>query len=141
MPVQAYENGTHSSYNYSTPTERYEIDEYKHYLWVDSSVRIIKSWQTMLQPDFVLPSAVTTIGESAFENMSAGVVYIPDTCTRIGKWAFRNCANLKQIRIPANCSVGSEAFSGCTKVVIFGTTGSPAQTYAENHANCTFVAE
>lgn len=141
MLLQAYANGTHTSHNYSTPTERYEIVEDEHYLWVDSSVRIITSSQIMLQPDFVLPSAVTTIEESAFENMSAGVVYIPDTCTRIGKWAFRNCKNLKQIRIPANCSVGSEAFSGCPEVVIFGTTGSPAQTYAENHANCSFVAE
>ena len=89
----------------------------------------------------ILPSArITTIEESAFEGISADVVYIPDTCTRIEQWAFRNC-NLKQIRIPANCSIGNDAFSGCTKVVIFGTMGSPAQTYAEDHANCTFRAE
>ena len=142
--LEIYENGTHSSYDYadneSWPVELYELYDGAA-LHVDRGVRIITSSQGMLQPGLVLPSTVTTIEESAFEGSSVGVVYIPDTCTRIGKWAFRNCKNLKQIRIPANCTVGSEAFSGCPEVVIFGTTGSPAQTYAENHANCSFVAE
>ena len=93
------------------------------------------------QPDFSLPAAIITVDESAFEGIAATIVYIPDTCTSIGKWAFKDCTKLTQIRIPANCAIGTDAFSGCVNVLIFSTKGSAAETYANSHANCTFVAE
>lgn len=93
------------------------------------------------EPDFTLPAAISTVDESAFEGIAATIVYIPDTCTNIGKWAFKDCSKLTQIRIPAKCSIGTDAFSGCAKVVIFGTKGSAAETYANSHSNCSFVAE
>lgn len=93
------------------------------------------------QPDLTLPAAIITVDESAFEGIAATIVYIPDTCTSIGKWAFKDCTNLTQIRIPANCAIGTDAFSGCVNVVIFGTKGSAAENYANSHSNCTFVAE
>ena len=92
-------------------------------------------------PDFILPSALTIIDESAFEGITATVVYVPDTCTNIGKWAFRNCIGLTQIRIPENCAIGTDAFAGCNYVVIFGAKGSPAETYANSHTNCAFAEE
>lgn len=93
------------------------------------------------EPDFTLPTAISTVDESAFEGIAATIVYLPDICTSIGKWAFKDCEKLTQIRIPANCVIGSDAFSGCVDVVIFGTKGSAAEAYANSHANCTFVAE
>lgn len=93
------------------------------------------------EPDFTLPAAISTIYESAFEGIAATIVYIPDNCTSIGKWAFKDCTNLTQIRIPANCAIGTDAFSGCANVVIFGKKGSAAESYANSHSNCTFVAE
>lgn len=96
---------------------------------------------TFGESDFILPSAITVINESAFEGIAASVVYIPDTCTSIGKWAFRNCQSLRQIRIPANCAIGTDAFDGCNNVVIFGKKGSAAEAYANSHDNCTFVTE
>ncbi len=92
-------------------------------------------------PDFILPSSLTVIDESAFEGIAASVIYVPDTCINIEKWAFRNCPNLTHIRIPADCVIGTDAFDGCTDVLIFGTKGSAAEVYASSHANCTFVAE
>ena len=92
-------------------------------------------------PDFTLPAAITAIDESAFEGIAASVVDLPTACESIGKWAFRNCKNLTQIRIPENCAVGTDAFLGCTDVTIFGKSGSSAEAYANAHDNCTFVAE
>ena len=105
-------------------------------------------WTTLIQPEIpefgepemTLPAAVTVIEESAFEGTAAGVVYIPDTCTSVGSFAFRDSA-VTRIRIPANCALGEDVFSGCEKVFIFGTAGSPAEEYCNTHDNCTFVAE
>ena len=93
------------------------------------------------QPDFTLPEAIISVDESAFEGIAATIVYIPDTCTSIGKWAFKDCSKLTQIRIPSKCAIGTDVFSGCVNVVLFGTKGSAAETYANSHSNCTFVAE
>ncbi len=69
------------------------------------------------------------------------VVYIHDGCTAIGDHAFRNCMNLWQIRIPADCTLGTDVFDQCNLVYIYGTVGSPAETYCSSHANCVFVDE
>ena len=92
-------------------------------------------------PDFVIPTGVITIEENAFEGIAATAVDIPESCTSIGANAFRNCANLTQIRIPANCAVGTNAFDGCAKVYIFGVKGSSAEAYCQSHDNCEFVEE
>ena len=100
--------------------------------WVDESVT----------PDFVLPDKIECIEESAFENnLAMTVVYIPDGCTSIGPYAFRQCFRLERIRIPADCEIGTGAFDRCFGVLIFGTAGSPAEEYCETHSNCIFVEE
>ena len=91
-------------------------------------------------PDFTLPASLTRIEESAFENIAARIVYIPDTCSSIGAFAFRNAA-VVQIRIPVGCSIADTAFDGCEAVQIFGTAGSAAETFCNSHDNCTFIAE
>ena len=90
--------------------------------------------------DLKLPEALTQIGVSAFEGIQASVVYVPDSCTSIGAYAFRNAA-VRKIRVPAGCTIASTAFSGCEEVRIFGTPGSPAETFCNSHSNCTFVTE
>ena len=54
---------------------------------------------------------------------------IPDSCTSISDHAFKDCAALTQIHIPAACTLGTDVFDGCTLVYVFGTSGSPAETY------------
>lgn len=90
-------------------------------------------------PDFTLPAFLTTVEAEAFEGIAAGVVDVPASCTSIGAHAFRNCPNLMQIRIPANCVLGTDVFDGCEMVYVYGTAGSSAEAYYSTHANCEFV--
>ena len=94
-------------------------------------------------PDFTLPMSISTIEANAFEGIAATVVDIPEGCESIGDYAFKACPNLTQIRIPASVtSIGADIFNGCThKVFIFGTAGSEAETYCQDHINCLFIAE
>ena len=91
--------------------------------------------------DFVLPSNVTAIQEEAFAGTEARVVEIPASCGSIGDYAFRDCVNLQQIRIPSTCALGKDVFDGCGDVSIFGAENSPAYTYCQTHDNCKFVKD
>ena len=110
---------------------------------VTEDITLTATWEMIAfgTPDFTLPGDVTAIEESAFQGIAASVVYIPDGCGTIGAYAFKDCPNLTQIRIPAGCAIGENAFDGCERVWIFGTAGSAAEQYCENHDNCVFVAE
>ena len=92
------------------------------------------------EPDFRLPGMLDRIEPSAFEGIKATVVYVPDSCTSIGNYAFRDSA-VKQIRIPAGCEMGADVFAGCEEVYVFGTSGSPAEAYCAKHDECTFIVE
>ena len=102
--------------------------------------RIYETGSAFGEPDFELPAALTEIGEYAFEEITASVVYVHDACTNIGPYAFLN-SSVTQIRVPAGCEIADTAFDGCGMVYIFGTPGSAAEDFCGNHDNCTFVAE
>ncbi len=72
-----------------------------------------------------------------------GAAAYADTCTSIGAGAFKDCAKLEQIRVPANCAIGDGAFSGCGTVFVYAPAGSPAETWCSNpaNANCIFCEE
>ena len=106
----------------------------------EANFRIYEIDSVLTEPDFILPSDLTEIGEFAFEGTSAKTIYVPDKCVSIGNYAFRNAA-VTQIRIPAGCTIAETAFDGCHSVKIFGTTGSSAEAYCGRHENCTFVSE
>lgn len=65
-----------------------------------------------------LPSMLEAIEEEAFEGLACEAIIVPNGCTSIGSHAFRNCKNLKYIRIPAGVEIASDAFEGCENVVI-----------------------
>ena len=92
-------------------------------------------------PDFTLPASITLIEEYAFQGIDAQIVYIPDGCTEIEPYAFKDCKKLTRVRIPAGCAIGEFAFDGCEDLYIFSTPGGGAEQYCANHGNCTFVAE
>ena len=92
-------------------------------------------------PDFTLPEDTLRIEADAFEGAAMTVVFIPDGCESIGDSAFRDCLSLTRIRIPAGCELGTDVFSGCGRVFVFGPAGSPAEAYCAEHDNCVFVAE
>ena len=94
-------------------------------------------------PNFKLPVAIKQIEDEAFEDVSfLTVVDILYGCESIGKWAFKNCTGLAQIRIPASVTyIDDLAFDGCTNVFVYGTSPSTASSFCDSHPNCTFVVE
>ena len=94
-------------------------------------------------PDFTLPAAIRTIEAGAFEGAAMKIVSVPEGCAAIGANAFKDCAKLWQIRVPANCAIGDGAFSGCGTVYIYAPAGSPAESFcaAPANANCVFCEE
>lgn len=91
--------------------------------------------------DLVLPAFVRRIEESAFEQSAAESVYLPDSCELIGPDAFRDCANLRRIRIPKDCALDETAFDGCSGVTVYGVPGSPAEQFCAAHEGFRFIAE
>ena len=93
------------------------------------------------KPDLVLPSSLKTIASESFGEIAASVVYIPDSCESIGNYAFRNCPNLVQIRIPSNCRIDPDAFEGCSYIILYSAEDSYAEQYAASHDHCVFAVE
>ncbi len=89
---------------------------------------------------FTLPAGTRTVEANAFEGAAMASVFLPDGCTAIGDYAFKDCAGLTRIRIPAGCALGTDVFDGCGTVYVLGTAGSAAETYCQDHSNCVFVA-
>ena len=90
---------------------------------------------------FILPASLSAIEESAFEGSTAYVVYIPEGCTSIGSYAFKDCENLREIHIPTNCDISDTAFDGCGTIYVFGESGSSIENYCQSHNNCIFMEE
>lgn len=91
------------------------------------------------QPDTVLPSMLTTIGEEAFANCAFRFVALPENTVTIEKNAFANCPNLTYIYIPkATTNIDPDAFSGISNLTILSIHLSTAKTYAQQHGY-TFI--
>ncbi len=68
-------------------------------------------------PDTISGITVTGIGESAFEkNTSIKEITLPETCTFIDSYAFKNCSNLNTINAPGVTTVRIESFWRCRKL-------------------------
>ena len=84
---------------------------------------IIISFRNQSVESYVIPSSVTSIGNSAFSCCSSlSKVVIPTSVTSIGHNVFQGCSSLSEIVIPDSVtSIGNSAFSGCSslsKIVI-----------------------
>lgn len=67
---------------------------------------------------------------SAFGSTDIREIYIPDTVTAIGAYAFVNCANLERVYIPAGATLGRCAFaSNSITDIYFGGTQEEWQEY------------
>ena len=66
----------------------------------------------------IIPSSVTSIGESAFYDCSSLTsITIPNSVTSIGNFAFSGCSSLTSITIPNSVtSIGDKAFSYCSSL-------------------------
>jgi len=88
-------------------------------------------------PDFVLPSALTEIGEEAFSGGAFTFAVLPENAVAIGPAAFADCSGLLFIYIPASVvDIDPTAFGDLKDVTILGTssaTPSTAETFASSH--------
>ena len=88
------------------------------FIYTDSTKTVLQGY-TGSSTSVIIPSSVTTIGESAFSDLSSPTgspitsVTIPSSVTSIGKSAFEECRNLTSITIPSSVtSIGEIAFAG-----------------------------
>jgi hypothetical protein len=92
-------------------------------------------------PDMILPSSLDTIGEEAFAGGAFKYVRLPEGATAIGKRAFADCPNLRDIYIPeSTVSIMYDSFEGVSELTIHGKEGSYAEFYAIN-CGYHFLAE
>ena len=81
-----------------------------------------------------LPEQTVSIGEEAFAGTAYTHLYLGDRVASIGSGAFRNCAKLEYIYIPASVtSIAPDAFDGCDRVTIGCDFGSTAWSYAQRY--------
>ena len=68
-----------------------------------------------LGTEYIIPSSVASIGNSAFSNCSSLTsIEIPNSVTSIGNSAFSSCSSLTSIEIPNSVtSIGNSAFYNC----------------------------
>ena len=96
------------------------------------SVVVLTAEETMLKVDFVLPAALTLIGDGAFEGIAARCVEVSENVAAIEAHAFANCKHLREIYIPATVlKVDDRALEGCENVTVYGVKGSEAERFAK----------
>lgn len=89
-----------------------------------------------------IPKGVEYVLNGAFSGCSGlKSVVLPDGMRSIGNNAFLNCSNLTSITIPKSVDsiIGDGAFDGCSKLTIYGYSGSLAESHAKKN-NIKFVA-
>lgn len=80
----------------------------------DSSMKTLISCPSRKKGTINIPSTVTRIEESAFQQSKAEYINIPDSVKSIGYCAFEYCKNLKSIKIPSSVDkISNAAFWGC----------------------------
>lgn len=85
----------------------------------DASVEYLYEFSSTPDPVVSIPAEiegkpVTSIGDKAFEDQIwLKKVEIPASVKRIGVAAFRGCKSLESVDVPANCELGTYAFSEC----------------------------
>ena len=93
--------------------------------------------------DVAIPNTVTRIGNCAFKDCRGlTVVEIPSSVTEIGKGAFANCTSLTEIEIPRSVTeIGEGAFANCTSLSKIEIPNGVTQIVSRAFANCTSLTE
>ena len=88
---------------------------------------------------YVIPSSVTSIGDSAFSycgNLTS--IEIPSSVTSIGDNAFNGCSGLTSIEIPSSVtSIGGNAFMNCSSLTSIEIPSSVTSIGGNAFMNCS----
>lgn len=89
--------------------------------------------------DLIIPSGVTSIGQSAFINCSyLTSVIIPNSVTSIGDNSFCGCSSLTSINIPNSVtSIGYGAFNDCSGLVSVTIPNNLTSIYESTFGHCS----
>lgn len=124
--------GTTQQYTFSfSPLYDFEGIRYTVY-GVSQEITITVSYPAAPY-DFVTPNALKTIEDEAFYGIAAKRIKIAEHVTRIGSKAFSHCPNILCVYIPESCkTIANDAFDSGATIVIYGKSGSRAETYAQS---------
>ena len=79
--------------------------------------------KSVASEEIVIPSSVTSIGDSAFYGSQLSRVNIPSSVTSIGNGVFAGCMKLADITIPSGVTnIGDNAFADCINLIYAGCT-------------------
>ena len=117
---------------YLSPLQTYSVKYASSRQKNDASITI---------PAYIDGYEIIRISDYGFAGNTASSIYIPDTVTSIGNYAFANCASLNTLCIPQSVSsIGASVISGVSSdLVIYGADGSLAEDYAAEN-DVSFVA-
>ncbi len=108
-----------------TSLEKLEISDVNTYyktqdgvLYDNALTTLVKYPSAHTRTSFELPSSITEINASAFENSSyLTSLAIPESLKRIGESAFGNCNSLTSMELPEKMeTIGDRAFMSCMKL-------------------------
>ena len=86
----------------------------------------------------VIPTSVTSIGESAFRGCALTSITIPNSVTTIGESAFTSCTALTSIEIPNSVTtIGGATFTDCTALISIEIPNSVATIEISMFYGCT----
>ena len=117
---------------YLSPLQTYSVKYASSMQKNDASITI---------PAYIDGYEIIRISDYGFAGNTASSIYIPDTVTSIGDYAFANCASLNTLCIPQSVSsIGASVINGVSSdLVIYGDDDSLAEDYAAEN-DISFVA-
>lgn len=88
--------------------------------------------------EVVIPDGVTQIDDAFNRCIWLKSVNIPDSVTKIGRWAFSHCTSLTSINIPDSVTViGPYAFSDCTSLTSITISNAVMKIDGSVFGGCT----
>ena len=110
--------GICGSLNINVAEDNHNYSDINGVLFNKDKTEIIAYAKDNMQPEFTIPSNVTSIGAYAFCNCRGLTnIYIPNSVESIGSYAFSSCENLTNVTIPDGAiSIGEGAFYYCTSL-------------------------
>ena len=95
----------------------------------------------MDMPIVQIPDSVIEIEDEAYMNTAVQIVYLPDTCKKIGSRAFANCSQLIRVEIPSDdIEIADDAFEGSPNVVLVKNDTGGAMITPEPHTGMQQVS-
>ena len=100
-----------------------------------------KDMQILIPPEYNgLP--VTGISDGAFMQEKITAVFLPNSITSIGAWAFCGCTKLLYVDMPSTVThMGIEAFEGCFRLASIKIPKSITELSAGVFANCSALTD